>query len=126
MQVGLHPAPLGNGQGTAWDGWLRVPADGGYTITLLTSRRAKLQIDALPPEPSPELRMQVCGFYGDAVQPTQVTAALQSGLHRIHMEIGTGIENSTAGANGEPVLYWQGPATPLAPVPVDALVSASP
>ncbi|HET7348719.1 MAG TPA: hypothetical protein VFJ10_15400 [Acidobacteriaceae bacterium] len=126
VDAGLHPTPLGNGQGTAWDGWLRVPADGGYTITLLTSRRATLQIDSSPPQHSPELRMQVCGFYGDAVQPTQVTAAMQGGLHRIHIEIGTGVENSTAGATSQPVLYWEGPATPLSPIPADALVSVSP
>jgi len=105
---------------------VKLPADGGYTITLLTSRRATLQIDSSPPQHSPELRMQVCGFYGDAVQPTQVTAAMQGGLHRIHIEIGTGIENSTAGATGQPVLYWEGPATPLSPIPADALVSVSP
>ena len=121
--TGLHRALLANGQGAAWDGWLRVPADGGYTITLLTSRRAKLQIDDLPAAANPELRMQVCGFFGDAVQPTQLTAALQAGLHRIHIEIGTGIENSTAGPAGQPVLYWDGPAAPLDPIPADALVS---
>lgn len=121
--AGLHASPLANHQGTAWDGWLRIPADGGYTITLLTSRRAKLQIDALSLAQSPPLRMQVCGFYGDAVQPTQVTAALQAGMHRIHIEIGTGIENSAAGADGQPVIYWDGPATPLEPIPADALVS---
>ncbi|HLJ79698.1 MAG TPA: hypothetical protein VKT75_19935, partial [Acidobacteriaceae bacterium] len=121
--TGLHATPLANGQGSSWDGWLRVPADGGYTITLLTSRRAKLQIDDLPAAGNPEARMQVCGFYGDAVQATQLTAALQAGLHRIHIEIGTGMENSTAGPDGQPVLYWDGPATPLAPIPADALVS---
>src|SRR5579862_6499428 len=123
--TGLHATPLANGQGSSWDGWLRVPADGGYTITLLTSRRAKLQIDDLPGAENPEPQMQVCGFYGDAVQPTQLTAALQAGLHRIHIEIGTGMENSTAGPNGQPVLYWDGPATPLAPIPTDALVSGA-
>lgn len=122
---GLHPMPLAAGQGTAWDGWLQVPADGGYTITLLTSRKAKLQIDGLPPRENPELRIQVCGFYGDAVQPTQLTAALQAGLHRIHIEMGTGIENSTAGSDGQPVLYWDGPTMPLEPIPADALLSVT-
>ncbi|HKR28211.1 MAG TPA: hypothetical protein VJS11_12185 [Acidobacteriaceae bacterium] len=120
---GLHSTPLRNGQGTAWDGWLRVPADGGYTITLVSSLSGKLQIDDAPAAASPEPRMQVCGFFGDAVQPTQLTAALQAGLHRIHIEIGTGIENSTAGADGQPVLYWDGPATPLELIPADALVN---
>jgi hypothetical protein len=104
---------------------VKIPADGGYILTLLTSRRGRLKIDTQPAAQSPDLRMQVCGFYGDAVQPTQTTAALQEGLHRIHIEIGTGMENSAAGVNGEPVLYWEGPGTSLAPIPAHALVSSS-
>ncbi len=114
-----------SGEGTVREGWLRVPSDGGYTITLLTSRVATLQIDDLPPAQSPPLRMQVCGSPGDAVQPTQLSAALRAGLHRIRIALSTGIENAATGAHGEPVLYWQGPQTPLAPIPASALFHSS-
>ncbi|MGB6133578.1 MAG: hypothetical protein WBG54_17490 [Acidobacteriaceae bacterium] len=109
-------------QGTVWEGWLRVPADGGYTMTLLTSRVATLQIDDLPTAHSPALRMQVCGSPGDAVQATRLSAALRAGLHRIRIELSQGVENAATGEAGEPELYWQAPQTPLGPVPADALV----
>ncbi|HTX42127.1 MAG TPA: hypothetical protein VMD25_09900 [Acidobacteriaceae bacterium] len=113
------------GQGTVWEGWLRLPADGGYTLDLLTSRVATLQIDDVPGAHSPPLRMQVCGSPGDAVQPTQLSAALRAGLHRIRIELSPGVENAATGSGGEPLLYWQGPQTPLAPIPVSALLHAS-
>jgi hypothetical protein len=100
-----------------WNGFLSIPADGGYTITLLTSRRATLGLDDLPPAHSPELRLQVCGLLGDAVQPVRVSAALKAGLHRIRIEMEPGIENEPGSANGGPALYWEGPETPLEPVP---------
>jgi hypothetical protein len=107
-------------QGVAYDGWLRVPADGGYTITLLSSRAALLAIDGGAAH-SPELRMEVCGSLGDAVQPTRISVALRAGLHRIHLEFKPGVENEPAGASGGPVLDWEGPQVPLQPIPIDAL-----
>ena len=86
-----------------WDGWLIIPADGGYTLTLLTSRKATVTLDDLPPVHSPELRIQVCGSLGDAVQPVRVSAALQAGVHRIRIQLQPGIEN-------EPAPTWGGPA----------------
>jgi hypothetical protein len=89
------------------DGWLRVPADGGVTLTLLTSRRASVRFEDLPAALSPELRMQVCGSLGDAVQPVSVSAGLRAGLHRIHIHLDPGIENEPQRADGAPVLLWQ-------------------
>ena len=100
-----------------WDGWIGIPADGGYTITLLTSRVATLTLDDLPPVQSPAPRMQVCGLFGDAVQPTQVSAALRTGAHHIHITLQPGVENEPAPAGGGPALWWEGPGTPLEPVP---------
>jgi hypothetical protein len=123
---GLLASPLENREGTAWDGWLRIPAEGGYTLTLITSRRATMTIDDLPPVQSPDLRIQVCGFFGDAVQPTRQSLALLAGLHRIHIEIGSGIENALTGPGGAPTLYWEGPETPLQPIPESAFVHGLP
>jgi hypothetical protein len=103
-----------------WDGWLAIPADGGYTITLLTSRRATLMLDDLPAVRSPELRIQVCGSMGDAVQPVRISAALQAGWHRIRIALDPGIENEPTPAAGGPALYWEGPQTLVAPVPGSA------
>jgi hypothetical protein len=94
-----------------WDGWLLIPADGGYTITLLTSRRATLTVDDLSAARSPELRTQVCGSFGDAVQPVRISAGLKAGLHRIRIDLEPGIENEPAPAGGGPALYWEGPQT---------------
>ncbi len=123
---GLFLSPLQNGRGTLWEGWLRIPTDGGYTLTLLTSRRARLSIDDLPPVHSPELRMDVCGSFGDAVQPTRLSLAAHAGLHRIRIELSPGVENEPLSEDGAPVLEWQGPATPLGPVPAEALAHTAP
>ncbi|HTV83182.1 MAG TPA: hypothetical protein VME18_11065 [Acidobacteriaceae bacterium] len=103
-----------------WKGWIRIPWDGGYTITLLTSRLATFSIDDLPPAHSPELRSQVCGSPGNAVQATPLSAALRAGLHWIRIDLSPGIENEPQPTEGGPALYWEGPQTPLAPVPVAA------
>lgn len=107
---------------TDYDGWLRVPADGGTTLTLLTSRRATLRFENLPPAASPELRMQVCGAMGDAVQATTVSAGLRAGLHRIHIHLDPGIENEPQRADGAPVLLWQSAGQLPEPIPAAAFV----
>jgi len=102
---------------------VRVPADGGYSFTLLTSRRAALYLDDLPPGQSPELRIEVCGSLGDAVQPVRVSAALQAGWHRIRIELDPGIENepqSNLGAGG-PLLEWEGQGILPEVLPASAL-----
>jgi hypothetical protein len=103
-----------------WDGWLIIPNDGGYTLTLLTSRKATMTLDDLQPVRSPDLRIQVCGSLGDAVQPVRVSAALQAGVHRIRIQLEPGMENEPAPAWGGPALFWEGPQTPLAAVPASA------
>jgi hypothetical protein len=69
---------------------------------------------------SPPLQMQVCGFLGDAVQATQVSVALRAGVHRVTIAMNPGVENEPNG----PVLYWEGPQTPLEPIPASAWVQA--
>ncbi|HEX4311222.1 MAG TPA: hypothetical protein VHZ25_14410 [Acidobacteriaceae bacterium] len=124
---GLAATATGNGRGTTFDGWLRIPADGGYSLTLLTSRRAMLTVDDLPPMRSPELRIQVCGSMGDAVQPVRLSAALMAGLHRIRIDLDPGIENEPDGnvSSGGPMLVWEGPGILPVPVPVSAFTHAN-
>lgn len=107
------------------DGWLRIPSDDGTTLTLLTSRRATLTFEDLPPAHSPELRMQVCGSLGDAVQATTVSAGLRAGLHRIHIHLDAGIENEQQRADRAPVLFWQSAAQVPELVPAPAFVHSS-
>ncbi|MGB7137310.1 MAG: hypothetical protein WBD46_18630 [Acidobacteriaceae bacterium] len=110
-------AQIDNGRETEYDGWVRIPQDGGYTLTLLTSRKARLTVDDLPAVESPELRMEVCGSLGDAVEPARMSAALQAGWHRIRIELDPGVENEPAGnlsGAGSPLLEWEGPRLPEA------------
>jgi hypothetical protein len=104
------------------DGWLRVPDDGGYSLTLLTSRRATLTLEDLPPARSPELRIEVCGSLGDAVQPITVSAGLRAGLHRIRIHLDAGIENEPRRKDGAPMLLWQSATRLPEPVPAAAFV----
>lgn len=107
------------------EGWLRIPADGGYSLTLLTSRRATLIFEDLRPALSPELRMQVCGSLGDAVQPVGLSAGLRAGLHRIRIHLDAGIENEPQQADGSPMLLWQSAAQLAEPVPAAMFVHSA-
>ncbi len=114
------------GRAVEYDGWVRIPADGGYSLTLLTSRRATMFVDNLPPVRSPEVRIQVCGSMGDAVLPVQLSAVLLAGLHRIRIELDPGVENvpqSNLG-DGAPLLLWEGPGILREAIPASALVQA--
>ncbi|HEX4036640.1 MAG TPA: PKD domain-containing protein [Acidobacteriaceae bacterium] len=118
---------INNGRETEYDGWVRIPLDGGYGITLLTSRKARLTLDDLRPVQSPELRMQVCGSFGDAVEATRVSAGLQAGWHRIRIALDPGAENEPQGnldGGGSPLLTWEGPGLLPEPVPPAALAHA--
>ena len=104
--------------GTTYEGLLRIPADGGYTVTLLTSTTATLSVDGVRVHSGP-LRAQVCGSAGAAVQAVRVSAALAAGLHRI--EIRLGAERENAEPSQEPVLLWEGPGLVRERVPAGVL-----
>jgi hypothetical protein len=113
-----------NGDAHNYTRMLNVPADGGYTFTLLTSTKGSLTIDDLPAAVTPQPRHQVCGAPGDAVQPVRVSAVLRGGLHRIRVERDDAIENAGVEKSGEPLLLWEGPgvARQLVPAPWSASV----
>ena len=110
------------GPGQSYQGLLRIPADGGYTLSLLSSTKSSISIDGISAH-SAKLRPQVCGSKGDAVQAMRVSAVLSAGLHRIQILRGPQLENAEA-ANGpsiQPVLLWEGPGLLREPVPQGAL-----
>jgi hypothetical protein len=115
------------GRATTYDGWVRIPADGGYTLTLLTSRKAVMRVDDLPEAVSPPLRIQVCGSMGDAVQPVRLSAGLTAGWHRVRIELDPGVENEPRGnlGDGAPLLLWEGPGILPEAVPAGMLVRAN-
>lgn len=100
-----------------------IPAEGGYTFTLLAAQSAALSIDNLPPVHSPKMRPQVCGATGYAVQATRISAALAAGKHRVQIEWAPGGNQADAlsGAAGPPQLIWQGPGIATQTVPGQAL-----
>ncbi len=100
-----------------------VPADGGYSFTLLTSTAASLRLDDRAPVHSPPPQAQVCGSVGDAVQPTRVSAVLQKGTHHLHIVRSEATENAEDPAgkpSDQPVVLWEGPGLPRQVLPVAA------
>jgi PA14 domain/PKD domain len=95
----------------AWDGFIDIPADGGYTFHLLHRDGARLVIDGVevaktgPPFP------QVCGSPGNAIRYDRVAMGLRAGKHTFHLE---GLHSASQGA---PQLLWEGPGLPLNVVP---------
>ncbi len=90
-----------------------VPADGGYTFTLLTSTGASLAIDDAKPAFSPKPRPQVCGSPGNAVQPIRLSAVLKAGSHHIRVTRDDALENADAPSPERPLLLWEGPNLPI-------------
>ncbi len=105
-----------------FDRQIRIPQDGGYTFTLLTSTQALLSIDNLPQAKSAKPRRQVCGSAGNAVQPIQVSIALSAGLHYLRVVRDDGIENASP-VPDQPVLYWQGPGIARQAIPESAYIT---
>jgi hypothetical protein len=99
-----------------------VPADGGYTFTLLAAQNASFAIDGSTAAQTPRMRPQVCGSPGYAVQAAHLSVALRAGTHRIHV-LYEPEENRAEAASGDgiaPTILWQGPGLPLQPVPIAA------
>ncbi len=99
-------------------GFLDVPADGGYTLWLLTSTHASLAVDGFRVS-SGTAHAQVCGSGGDAVQALRLSLLLRKGKHRLEVRSGAELENASypLPASPEPVLLWEGPGIPRQTIP---------
>jgi hypothetical protein len=122
----LHPALTGvspnlqaSAQGltryaTVWDGFIKIPADGGYTFHLIDRDGARLVIDGLELAKTGPPFAQVCGSPGNALRYDRGSIGLRAGWHAIH------IEALNTASDGAPRLMWEGPGVPLGDVPETA------
>jgi hypothetical protein len=119
-----HRAASFEGKARFFDRTLHVPADGGYTFTLLTSTFATFSIDGGEPFSTPKARPQVCGAEGDSVEPVRVSVALTAGDHHIHVARNSALENAILPPGvpvDQPLLLWEGPGIDRQPIPQAAL-----
>jgi hypothetical protein len=99
---------------TAWDGYLDIPVDGGYTFHLLARDGARVVIDGIEVAKTGPPFAQVCGVAGNAVRYDRGSLGLRAGLHTLHLE---GLHSVS---QGTPRLLWEGPGLPPSDVPAAA------
>lgn len=95
----------------AWDGYIDIPADGGYTFHLLDRDGARVLIDGVEVAKTGPPFAQVCGSPGNAMRYDRGSLGLRAGKHLLHLE---GLHSASQGG---PRLLWDGPALPLTDVP---------
>ncbi len=108
----LDPPPPSAPTGSPDDLSFVVPADGGYTVTWLTSTKGSLAIDDAAPVSTPKGRPQVCGAPGNAAQPVRQSMVLRKGTHQVHVIRDASLENaevSPATSANAPIVLWEGP-----------------
>jgi hypothetical protein len=91
----------------AWDGFLNIPADGGYVFSLIDRDGARLVIDGVEVAKTGPPFGQVCGSPGNAARYAVGSLGLRAGRHAIHIE---GLQAVSCDA---PILLWQGPGLAL-------------
>lgn len=99
---------------TTWDGFIQVPADGGYTFHLIDRDGARLVIDGAEVARTGQPFAQVCGSPGNALRYDRGAIGLRAGFHTIHLEA---LNTASAGA---PRLLWESATMPPADVPASA------
>jgi len=99
---------------TVWDGWINIPANGGYTFHLIDRDGARLVIDGMEVAKTGPAFGLVCGAAGNALRYDRGSLGLRAGLHAIHVEA---LNTATEGA---PRLLWEGPGLRLTDVPAAA------
>jgi hypothetical protein len=108
----LHADPQGfTRYAAAWDGFIDIPADGGYTFHLMARDGARVVIDGVEVAKTGPPFAQVCGAPGNAGRYDRGSLGLRAGWHTFHLE---GLHSVS---DGEPRLLWEGPALPLTDVP---------
>jgi PA14 domain len=105
--------------GFVFDGYVRVPVDGGYTFSVASRDGGLVEVDGKTIATSPPIWPQVCGSAGNAVQSASGSVGLRAGLHqlRVAMTQKTG-EDAFA-------LHWQGPEMPASVIPREVLFHAA-
>ncbi len=96
---------------TAWDGYIDVPVDGGYTFHLMARDGARVVIDGAEIARTGPPFAQVCGVAGNAVRYDRGSIGLRAGLHTLH------IEGLHFASQGTPRLLWEGPGLPPTDIP---------
>ena len=96
---------------TAWDGWIDIPADGGYTFHLIDADGARLLIDGEEVAKTGPPFAQVCGSPGNALRYDRGSIGLRAGKHTIHLE------DLHSLSEGVPRVLWEGPGLELIDVP---------
>ena len=99
---------------TTWDGFIDIPADGGYTFHVMDRDGARLVIDGIEVSRTGPPFAQVCGSPGNAMRYDRGSLGLRAGRHTFHLE---GLHSASDGA---PRLLWEGPSLPLTDVPAAA------
>jgi hypothetical protein len=94
-----------------WDGFIDIPADGGYTFHLMDRDGARVLIDGVEIAKTGPPFAQVCGSPGNAVRYDRGAIGLRAGKHTLH------VEQLHQASNGPPRLLWEGPGLPLSDVP---------
>jgi hypothetical protein len=107
-------APELGKRATVWDGFINVPADGGYTFHVIDRDGERLTIDGMEVAKTGPPFGLVCGAAGNALRYDRGSIGLRAGLHAIHVEA---LNTATEGA---PRLLWEGPGLTLADVPATA------
>lgn len=95
----------------AWNGWIKIPADGGYTFHLISRDGARVEIDGVEIARTGAPFAQVCGAPGNALRYDRGSLGLRAGLHTIR------VEGLRSRSSDEPRLLWEGPGLPLTDVP---------
>jgi hypothetical protein len=103
-------AGLREGSRGRHEGYLKVPADGGYTFMMMSPDGAYLQIDDAVLFDDGTIEPLVCNTPGNRMQHHVASLALRAGMHRI-------VVSGSAAAT----LYWQAQGIRLEPVPTTAL-----
>jgi len=97
-----------------WDGFIDLPADGGYTFHLMDRDGARVVIDGVEVARTGPPFAQVCGSPGNAMRYDRGSLGLRAGRHSLH------VEELHEGSQGPPRLLWEGPGLPLTDVPAAA------
>jgi hypothetical protein len=98
----------------AYEGFIEVPRDGGYSFHVVDRDGARLAIDGqLIAETGPPF-VEVCGSPVNALRYASGTIGLRAGQHLIRIEA---LESMSPGS---PRLMWEGPGIGLGDVPASA------